>query len=53
MGRGKVKGKEEQRWVVEPLKELQERVGLCAERGEHVDHVGQWRQAAVGHLEVH
>lgn len=53
MGRGKAKGKEGQRWVVEPLKEVQERVGLCAEQGERVDHVGQWRRAAEGHLEEH
>lgn len=51
MGRGKAKGKEEQ--VVEPVKDLQERVGSYAEWGERVDHVGPWQWVAVGHLGVH
>lgn len=53
MGRAKAKGKEGQCLVVEPLKDLQERAGSCAERGERVDHVGPWQWVAVGHLEVH
>lgn len=50
MGRGKAKAKEGLCWVAEPLKDLQERVGSCAEEG---DHVGPWQWVAVGHLEVH
>lgn len=50
MEREKAKGKEGQCWMVEPLKDLQERAGSCAEQGERVDHVGPWQWVVVGHL---
>lgn len=46
-------GKEGPCWVVEPLKDLQERAGSCVEQGECGDHVGPWQWVAVGHFEVH
>lgn len=53
MGRGKAKGREGQRWAVEPLGDLQETAGSCAEWGERVDRVGPWQWVAGGHLEVY
>lgn len=49
----RAKGKEGRCWVVEPLKHLQERAGLCAELREHAEHVGPWQWVAVAYLEVH